>query len=232
MAELNKKLIDAIKNANENFVGNVGMDKMRVRLTFVEEVLGSASPNKDIHSEYIASKAPDAKSREEEIAAIGADEVEAKEMTVFARDTDGCPMIFDYHILGYFKDVCGKLKRVDGSKCKGLTAHKKNIEAGVSVLDRRIRFNVDGSIGSCQRPLRGETAQGSIVALANSETINPGSTIEFTILYTKKMLPYIVEMLNAGIRYGFGQWRNSGKGRFLWTELDETGKAIGGNYAE
>lgn len=30
---------------------------------------------------------------------------------------------------------------------------------------------------------------------------------------------------------GYGQWRNSGKGRFLWDELDKDGNVIGGNNA-
>ena len=59
---------------------------MTVRLTLTEEMLGTASANPEIHSEYIASKAPDAMSMEEEVAAIGAAEVEKKAMTVFPRD--------------------------------------------------------------------------------------------------------------------------------------------------
>ncbi|MBP3879236.1 MAG: hypothetical protein J6D46_02870, partial [Lachnospiraceae bacterium] len=43
---------------------------IRARLHFIEEVLGTASANKELHSEYIASKAPDAKKREDEVAAI------------------------------------------------------------------------------------------------------------------------------------------------------------------
>ena len=46
------------------------MKTMRVRLTLTEEMLGTASNNPEIHSEFIASKAPDAKSREEEIESI------------------------------------------------------------------------------------------------------------------------------------------------------------------
>lgn len=45
---------------------------MTVRLTFTEQVLGTASNNPDVHREFIASKAPDAASREDEVAALGA----------------------------------------------------------------------------------------------------------------------------------------------------------------
>ena len=43
---------------------------MKVRLTFTEEILGTANNDKDIHAEYIASKAPDAPSIEEEIRSL------------------------------------------------------------------------------------------------------------------------------------------------------------------
>ena len=51
------------------------MKKIKVKLTFTEEILGTANATTTIHDEYIASKAPDAKSREEEIAALGVAEV-------------------------------------------------------------------------------------------------------------------------------------------------------------
>lgn len=60
------------------------MKEMKVRLTFTEEILGTASNDKEIHAEYIASKAPDAPSKEEEIEAIGVEGVIEKGMTVFS----------------------------------------------------------------------------------------------------------------------------------------------------
>lgn len=39
------------------------MKEMKVRLVFTEEILGTASNDKEIHSGFIASKAPDAPSR-------------------------------------------------------------------------------------------------------------------------------------------------------------------------
>ncbi len=65
------------------------MEKMKVRITFTEEVLGTASADAEIHRTYIASKAPDALSKEEEVAALGVDAVEEKSMTVFPKLEDG-----------------------------------------------------------------------------------------------------------------------------------------------
>jgi hypothetical protein len=39
----------------------------------------------------------------------------------------------------------------------------------------------------------------------------------------------IREWLDYGELHGLGQWRNSGKGSFVWEELDENGNVIGGN---
>lgn len=54
------------------------MKELKVRITFTEEVLGSQCADKEIHRTYIASKAPDAPSREDEVATLGVDAVEEK----------------------------------------------------------------------------------------------------------------------------------------------------------
>ena len=61
------------------------MKEIKVKLTFLEEVLGTASADKEIHDTFIASKAPDSPSRKEEIEALGVEEVIEKSMTVFPR---------------------------------------------------------------------------------------------------------------------------------------------------
>lgn len=200
------------------------MNKMRVRLIFTEEVLGTASNNKEIHEEFIASKSKDAKTRAEEIEAVGVEEVIEKAMTVFPRNRQGNPIMWDYQIRGAFKDACGMLRNVPGSCSKKLTNYKKKIDGLIFVEEREIPFVFDGKIGTCQRPLRGQTAQGERISLANSETIPAGAQIEFTICwYTdeKKLInrDLIVEWLDYGRLRGLGQWRNSGKGKFIWEEI-------------
>lgn len=59
------------------------MKKLNVRLTFTEPVLGTWPSNQNIAREFIASKSPDAATVEDEVAALGADAVADKGMTVF-----------------------------------------------------------------------------------------------------------------------------------------------------
>ena len=99
--------------------------ELKIRITFTEEVLGTASNNPEIHSEFIASKAPDALSRDEEVEAIGVEAVIEKGMTVFPRDLDGNPIFWDYQIKGFFKDSACALRKVSGSKCSKVKAYKK-----------------------------------------------------------------------------------------------------------
>ena len=87
------------------------MKELKVRLTFLEEVLGTASADKEIHKTYIASNAPDAPTLKEEIEALGEDEVVEKSMAVFPKE-NGVPIFWDYQIKGFFKDSCGMLRKV------------------------------------------------------------------------------------------------------------------------
>lgn len=64
------------------------MEKMRVKLTFIDEVLGTASSDPEIHRSYIASKGPDALTIEEELETLTVDEVTEKGMTIFSKDSN------------------------------------------------------------------------------------------------------------------------------------------------
>lgn len=206
------------------------MKEIKVKLTFLEEVLGTASADKEIHGKFIASKAPDAPSMEEEIEALGVEEVTEKSMTVFPRNAEGKPIFWDYQIKGFFKDACGMLRKVPNSASSKIKAYKKEIDGLIFVKEREIPIIFDGEIGSCQRPLRAQTAHGERVALANSETVPAGSTIEFTIqLMCDTHEKAVREWLDYGVYRGIGQWRNSGKGKYEWEELDNKGNVIGGN---
>ena len=199
------------------------MITLKVKVTFDEEVLGTANANPDIHKDYIADHAPDAPSKEEEVEAIGVDGVLEKGMTVFPRDKDGNPIAWDYQWKGFFKDVFGTLKKIPNSECGKIKAYKKEIDGLVFVYPRKIPIILpEGEkIGLCQRPLRAQTMQGERVALATSETVPVGSIMIFEIeLLTNSHEKAIIEALNYGRRRGFSQWRNSGKGRFHYEILE------------
>lgn len=204
--------------------------EIRVRLTFMDEVLGTASGNPDIHGEYIASKAPNPKSITEEIEAIGEEAVKEKGMTVFPRNKEGKPILWDYQVKGFFKDTCSALRKVKGSQSSKIKAFKKEIDGLIFINEREIPYEFNGETGECQRPLRANTAQGERVSIAHSETVPAGATVEFTInLLCDSHEQAVREWLDYGRLRGLGQWRNSGKGRFLWEELDEKEKVTGSN---
>ena len=200
------------------------MKTLRVKVTTTEQILGTASANPELHEEFIASKAPDAPSREEEVAAIGVEATFEKGMTVFPRSEEtGEPIAWDYQWKGFFKDACGMLRKVEKSECSKIKAYKKEIDGLIFVSPRQIPIEFDGEIGICQRPLRAQTAQGERVALASSESIPAGATMTFDIqmMVPKAHEAAVREMLDYGVFRGFGQWRNSGCGRFKYEILDE-----------
>lgn len=205
------------------------MQKLNIEVEYIDELLGTASANPELHEEFIASKAPDAQSIADEVASIGVEEAVNKAMTVFPRFEDGTPFTWDYQWKGYFKDCCGMLRRADGTKSKTLKAYKKEIDGLVFPEPRKIALKLPegGEIGSCQRPLRASTAQGDRVALANSETVPAGTKQEFSIVvFRDALVPLILEWMEYGKYHGTGQWRNSGKGRFVCRVKDEAGKEI------
>lgn len=205
---------------------------MKVKITFLEPVLGTWPNNKNIAEEFIASKAPDASTIEEEIAALGIDAVTEKGKTVFPRNEAGEPIFYDYQVKGFFKDACGMLRRVGGKDEKTgkkkaanlsgkLTAYKSVIDGLIFVQPRMIPIQVNGEIRDCQRPLRAQTMQGERVSLANSEEIPEGSSAEFEVVCLEKDHEALVqEWLDYRILRGIGQWRNSGKGRFTYEIID------------
>lgn len=196
------------------------MKEMRVRLTLTEDALGMAPTSNKIYADFIAANAPDAKTREEEIAENGIEETVNAGTTVFPKLPDGRPFFWDYQIRGMFKDSMGMLRRVPGTACSKAKAYKKLVDGLLFVRERRIPIAVSGELGHCQRALRTDGPSGSRTALASSETVPAGSTCEFSVLMlTDEMEPIVRECLDYGALRGLGQWRNSGAGRFIWEEV-------------
>lgn len=208
------------------------MKTMKVKLTFLEPVLGSSPNDEDIYTRFIGDKSPDAPSLEEEIKALGeegADIVAERGTTVFPRDDDGTPIFWNYQIEGFFKGTAGFLRTVPGTLSSKVKAYKKNIDGRIFVegeitesnkTGRKIRIKDAFPMDLFQRPLRASTPQGERVSLACSERIPAGASCVFSITcYIDEDMEMVKEWLNFGRRNGLGQFRNSGMGRFEWEEI-------------
>ena len=196
------------------------MKTMKVKLTFTEGILGTSPSDKEIYRTYIGSKAPDANTVDEEVEALGEDAVVERAMTVFPRSKDGIPFLYDYQIKGFFKDCCGGLRKVSATASSKIKAFKKEIDRLIFPYPREIPFENYGEIRECQRPLRASTPQGERVSLAISEEIPAGASITFEInMLSDEHEKAVREWLDYGRFSGIGQWRNSGKGRFVWEEM-------------
>lgn len=220
----------------------------KVKVMFVDEVLGTLPSDKEIYGTFIASNAPDAPTREQEIADLGVEAVEQKGITVFPKTEDGKPYIYDYQWKGFFKEAGRAMNRVKGTATSGIKAFLKIVDTNIFVeatkefidskteglegLQKRVKakkyarqivLNLpeNGEMGKCQRPLRAQTMQGERVSLACSETVPAETTCEFVVfLMDGSWEKALKEWLDYAEYHGTMQWRNSGKGRFIY-EIEE-----------
>lgn len=214
---------------------------LKIRLTLMEEILGTATMNPKAYQDFIAALKPETSTPDNELETLPTEDQLSEDVkaattpTVFHRDKDGSPILYDYQIKGFCKDACSMLARLseanedeDGTPKKGkkavnesgkIRAYKKEIDGLVFVFPRQIKAQLPegGVIGLCERPLRAQTAKGERIALAHSETLPPGTVFEITVqLLADRLEPALMEWLDYGQLRGLGQWRNSGKGRFTY----------------
>lgn len=146
---------------------------MRVRITFIDEMLGTMPTDPEIYKKWIATKAENPEVAMQQIAELfpkkklpepkeaktaGDKDGEAKEdeeentkgTTALYRDPDGRPFLYGYMFKGQFKAACSALKaikRTDSHKgyaSASLTAFKKKIDLHVHVQE--ITPHLDGDV--------------------------------------------------------------------------------------
>lgn len=189
-----------------------------VTIEFTEPVLGTVPMNKEIYTDFVASKAYDNGVDNGEVASEIDTVLEGEKGKTGFHRQDDTPVMYNYVLKGFFKDACSMLRHDKNSRSSKLTAFKKKIDGMVFVSPRRIPITDFGSVEELQRPLRAQTAQGERVALAASEMISEGARMTFTIntlgdVVDEKLLR---EWLDYGALRGLGQWRNGGYGSFTY----------------
>lgn len=166
-----KAIEPSVKGAWSNPSTSLDMHKMYIELELLEPALGTSPSNKELLTTYIASRAPDAASKAEEIAALGEEELEQKGTTIFPKGyfaltengehfidildrKDGgngkpdpetnirLPFFWNYQLRGFFKDSCGLLSKGKYGESAELSAYKKVIDGNIFVTPRRIAMDL------------------------------------------------------------------------------------------
>lgn len=202
----------------------------KFRLTGISPILGSVSLDKEVFTNYLATKGKTAeeKASAKEDAENVIDNPDEK-VTGFYRDADGNVILKGYQIKGFFKEAAKALKDQ-----LGLTAYVSKIDNLVFIEEANIPLmragkQIENQDSFLERPLRGETAQGPRVSLAKSEMVNEGWYLDITVkvIENKKTaksvemsMDIIEQLLEYGQLKGLLQWRNGGYGSFTVEELD------------
>lgn len=116
--------------------------KYHVKYWFVQPLLGSAPSDPDLYKRFIASNAPDAPTREEELLTNTVENVAAKGVNIFVRRTlTGRPAVGQHTIKGFFKESLTAVRRQDDSDYKSFSSHKSKIVGNVTI--KPIWINLD-----------------------------------------------------------------------------------------
>ena len=206
---------------------------IKARITLTEPMLGSLPGNKALMEEYIASKAETVEKVDEEVANV--EEQLEKGTTVFPRDENGKPFMWDYQFKGFLKAAIGTATEMGDIKGLSKWTFKRHVNQLVFVDPRRMPLlskpegatePVAPEITMFERTIRVVTMQGERVALVRSERIEAGAWFETAITLLSGsgkgsvLEPeHIVEALNYGKFCGLLQWRSASFGRFTWEQL-------------
>jgi len=207
---------------------------MLAELTLIEPLLGTLAGDPNIATEFILSKHPDGQVQADEVESLG--KVKEKASTIFSRNADNQPILWDYQVKGFFKSACKAMIETDTFtkaelKEVRLTSylHKRTIDTQLFIAPRRLVLRLpdgvdENNLDFLERPLRGETMRGERISLARSEMCPAGTKLKCQIIVLNdKLFPFISRWLDYGKLNGLGQWRNSGMGRFSWKEIKSNG---------
>lgn len=224
------------------------MKKLKVKFTTTDPMLGMTPSTPELYTKFleitakklgVRAAALTPEKTEEELKALRLDRDETTQenrgFTVYPRDANGNPIFWDYQIRGFLKDSFRALLQTsdkDWSKASKCPLNNYNVAKRVDqilfVEPRQIVINVpEGTeITFCERPIRKPSARNSEVeesAIGKSEQIEAGATFEVTfVILNDDYVPFIKKACEYAKFRGFGQWRNSGKGRATCEFIEES----------
>lgn len=217
---------------------------IRIRMQFIEPLLGSTPGNPEIFRKFKLDKAevilPEDQ-KKEEIASLPQIEEDIEKLsTVFTRDPERGLFLKDYIFRGAMKEWVFMGKQL-GVTCGETAVHyfyKKAVDQCVMVEPVRVwLLDSEGkNILECkeweERTLRADTQQGPRICLARSQRLPAGTQLEFTMKIIEplrrskdmKTVAFLNEewvdwCFDWGAAHGFGQWRSGGWGRFEWQKI-------------
>lgn len=145
-------------------------ENMYIEIELLTDSLGMMPPSKEILDKYIASRAPDAPTKAEEVALYGEEEVADRQTTIWPKtkffidkETDHAvdvyfnrlntdvdeesltelPFLYNYQMRGLFKDACGLLARAKNNESAAIfKGYKKIIDGNIFVFPRHIGFQL------------------------------------------------------------------------------------------
>lgn len=222
------KIQGKIAKSLEKYKGvSISQDKeaseLKGILRTVQEKIGRKDPLPDSIEELLVV-AKDLNEEYEELVAKGDDQ----KSTVFMRDESGHAILSTHMIIGNFK---ANLKSIVNNSEKGSSAIKYKttvseiMSTDVKVVEDFVKPTKDilrhenGKADLLERPINFERMGKTQTAIALSEQIPAGASIEFTLRIRagSPFLEVLPELLEMGKLQGLGQWRGSGKkGLFVY----------------
>lgn len=209
--------------------GKMNIEKLQIKLTLTEPMLGTIPKSKEVYEQYIIGKlradletgkiTQDEFDKRKVSELETVKETEEKGWTGFHSDESGI-FVYDYMIRGFLKNAATVLR----SQME-LKNQRSKIDSFVFVFPRKIHILSEGGKpinkpdGVIERPLRAQTMQGPRVTLARSDYVNAGAKLVCEIHVVDNpdiTIKKVQELLDYGQLQGLGQFRNGSYGRFTW----------------
>jgi hypothetical protein len=231
-----------IKACKDRYIYNPNKYHMNVRIILTKELLAMSPGTQNLYADFIAGHAIDAQTREDEVNTLGAQEVTTKGRSVF--DIINGKLVWpSRRWLGYFKAKTGADRKDDEAIVCDLSSYKgvfdENVSFTAEYFPVKLPLSAEGKTGICDRTMPGDGFKRP-TSIKSSQTAPAGTITSFTVQTNVKtvgkkgsemdFLDVLRECLDAGEFSGTGEWRGSGKkGTFIWEEVSDDGKVIGGN---